>query len=335
MMATYDEDMLRRFFTLTPDDLALVRAARGDHNRLGLALLLVWARVERVIVSNPATLPEAVVAHVGRQLGLTPAALRGYGQRPATHSAHAGLVCAHLGVRPFAARDERGLRAYLHGKAAHTGNTAALLDAAAEWVVREGLLRPLGETTLERIVYASRAAAEDDLFARITGQLGPEECARLDAVCATDGGVSALATLAAPSTQPSAPAIRVACARLMDVRAVLPAHLDWGAITSNRRRQWAALVRRQPAQALRRYPPTKRHTLLLAFLAVRAEELTDDIIEMFDTLIGRVFGDSNDELTEAKAARAQALAEGARRGVPADPARTRRRRGGGQRGRRR
>jgi len=312
MTATYDEETLRRFFTLTPDDLALAHTARGDHNRLGLALLLVWTRVERVVVSNPATLPEAVVAHVGHQLGLTPAALRGYGQRPATHSAHAGLVCAHLGVRPFAARDERGLRAYLHGKAAHTGNTAALLDAAAEWVVREGLLRPLGETTLERIVYAARAAAEEDLFARIAGQLGPEDGARLDAVCATDGGVSAMATLAAPSTQPSAPAIRAACARLLDVRAALPARLDWGAITSNRRRQWAALVRRQPAQALRRYPPAKRHTLLLAFLAVRGEELTDDIVEMFDTLIGRVFGDSSDELTEAKVARAQALAEGAR-----------------------
>lgn len=157
MTVTYDEDTLRRFFTLTPDDLTLVRTARGDHNRLGLALLLVWTRVERVIVSNLATLPAAVVAHVGRQLGLTSAALQGYGQRPATHSAHAGLVCAHLRVRPFAARDERGLRAYLHGKAAHTGNTAALLDAAAEWVVREGLLRPLGETTLERIVYDARA----------------------------------------------------------------------------------------------------------------------------------------------------------------------------------
>ncbi len=174
------------------------------------------------------------------------------------------------------------------------------------------MLRPLGETTLERIVYAARAAAEDDLFARIAGQLGPEEGACLDAVCATDGGVSALATLAEPSTQPSAPAIRVACARLEEVRAALPASLDWGAITSNRRRQWAALVRRQPAQALRRYPPAKRHTLLLAFLAVRGEELTDDIVEMFDTLIGRVFGDAGDELTEAKTARAQALAEGAR-----------------------
>jgi hypothetical protein len=249
---------------------------------------------------------------VSQQLGLAPTVVQGYGRRAATHTAHAGQVCRHLGVRPFAARDERALRAYLEGKAAHTGNTAALLDAAVEWVVREGLLRPLGETTLERLVYAARAAAEDALFATIAAQLTPDDGARLDALCVTEGRVSAVAQLAAPSTQASAPAIKRACQRLEQVRALLPAHLDWGAITSNRRRQWAALVRRQSAQALRRYPPAKRYTLLLAFLSVRGEELTDDIVEMFDTLVGRVFSDTEEELVAAKAAQAQAFAEGAR-----------------------
>ena len=63
---------------------------------------------------------------------------------------------------------------------------------------------------------------------------------------------------------------------------------------------------------LRRYPPAQRYTLLLAFLSVRGEELTDDIVEMFDTLVGRVFSDTEEELVAAKAAQAQAFAEGAR-----------------------
>src|SRR5579884_2583611 len=113
MPAVYDQEVLRRFFTLTPADLALVQTTRSDHNRLGLALLLVWARVERVIVSHPGVLPASVILHVSRQLGLAPTALQGYGQRAATHTAHAGLVCTHLGVRLFGARDERALRAYL------------------------------------------------------------------------------------------------------------------------------------------------------------------------------------------------------------------------------
>ncbi len=105
--ASYDDETLRRFFILTPADLAVVQTAPVDQNRLGMALLLVWARVERVLVSDPATLPETVIAYVSQQLGLTPAALHGYGHRPATQSAHAGLVCTHLGVRPFSAGRRR------------------------------------------------------------------------------------------------------------------------------------------------------------------------------------------------------------------------------------
>jgi TnpA family transposase len=315
--AGYDAETLRRFFTLTPDDLALVGRARGDHNRLGLALLLAWARAEHRLASAPATLPPPVIAHVGAQLGLTPAALAGYGHRPATHTAHAALVCAHLHLRPFTARDEHRLRAFLAGAAAHTGNTAALLDAATDWLVREGVLRPLGETTLERLIYGARATAEEALFAAVAAGLADAERAALDALCDADHGVSPVARLAVPPRQASVPALEETCQRLVQVRAALPAGLSWGDITPNRRRQWAALVRRQSAQALRRYPAAKRHTLLLAFLGVRQEELTDAAVEMFDVLVGRVVGATGEAVRAAKLAQAEAYAEGARlfRGV--------------------
>ncbi len=312
MGAEYDGETLRRFFTLSPEDLEVVRSARGDHNRLGLALLLVWARSERKLVSDPATLPKPVIAHVLKQLGIETDGLEGYGARPATRSAHVATVCEHLGVRPFNASDECGLHEYLCTKAAHTGNTAALLDAAEDWLFREGVLRPTGETTGERLVYSARAAAEEELFAKVAKQLTEEQCERLDALCETGGGTSRVAYLSSPLHQPSAPAIRDACDRLTQVREALPEQIEWGTITQNRRRQWAAVVRRLYAQALRRYPEEKRHTLLLAFLSVRAQELTDAIVEMFDTLIGRVFSHTENDLTEARLKRAEAYAEGAR-----------------------
>ena len=53
----YDEEELQRFFTLGPEDVAFVAGTRSDRNRLALALLLTWARAERKLVSDPATLP--------------------------------------------------------------------------------------------------------------------------------------------------------------------------------------------------------------------------------------------------------------------------------------
>ncbi len=51
----YDDEELQRFFTLGPEDMAFVGGTRSERNRLALALLLTWARVERKLVSDPAT----------------------------------------------------------------------------------------------------------------------------------------------------------------------------------------------------------------------------------------------------------------------------------------
>ena len=132
----YDDEELQRFFTLGPEDLAFVGSARSERNRLALALLLTWARVERRLVSDPAGLPAEVVAFVAGQLALSPDALAGYRRRPATRSAHVAKVCHVLGVRAFAAEDDQRLSGFVAEKVAHTGTTAALVDAA------EGLAPP-------------------------------------------------------------------------------------------------------------------------------------------------------------------------------------------------
>src|SRR5207302_1822545 len=116
---------------------------------------------------------------------------------------------------------------------------------------------------------------------------------QFDDLCRTEGKVSRLAELSDPPQLPSRRSVAIECERLELIRAVLPVHVDWGPITTNRRRQWAAVVRRQTAQAVRRYPPSKRYTLLLAFLSVRREEITDAIVDMFYALIGRVFSHSS------------------------------------------
>lgn len=70
-----DEEAIRRTFLLTPEDLLFLRPTRADAQRLCRALVLLWARVEQVLVSDPTTLPTEVIAHVSKQLGLKPSVL--------------------------------------------------------------------------------------------------------------------------------------------------------------------------------------------------------------------------------------------------------------------
>ena len=100
-------------FTLTPDDLYFLRPLRADSQRLYRALVLLWARVERVLLSETTSIPEGVITQVSTQLGLSPALLEQQRNQPSMRSATFEAVRVYLGVRAFQEADEGRLHAYL------------------------------------------------------------------------------------------------------------------------------------------------------------------------------------------------------------------------------
>lgn len=235
-----DEEQVRRVFKLTPDDLHFLLPLRSDAKRLYRALVLVWARGERVLLSDPNEFPTAVVAYVSKQLGLKPSILSQLRVHAAMRAATFDAVRGYLGIRAWRESDAEDLSAYLTTKVAQTSHPAALAEAVTEWLARQGVLRPQGETTLERLVQQVHARSEEDLFAQIAAQLSAEQGAGLDVLLETTTGDSRLAWLSTPPRAASAVSIKEECARLTLVRQSLSAPLNWGQMTANRLRQWAS-----------------------------------------------------------------------------------------------
>lgn len=229
-------------------------------------------------------------------------------KKPTLHTSEIGHLQAvqdYPRLRPFTPEVAGQLQDFLYRQVAQTGDTAALLEFAHAWLTCQGVFPPNGKTTIERIVYRVRHQAEKDLFGRIADQLTLSQREQLDALCQASQGKSPLAALAAQPQAASAKSICEECSRLARIQAALPASIDWRPVHPSRLTQWAAIVRRLPAQALRRYPPAKRYTLLLAFLTERSQAITDAIVDMFDTLLGRVFAQAAAAQQEATVERSK------------------------------
>src|ERR1044071_3672184 len=108
-----------RLFTLTYDDLHFLEPLRSDAQRLYRALVVVWARVERILVSDPGDFPEEVIQHVSKQLSLTTKVLAQLHNHPSARSATFEAVRKHLEVRAWQESDATALSEYLIEKVAH------------------------------------------------------------------------------------------------------------------------------------------------------------------------------------------------------------------------
>ena len=92
-----DHDEAKRRYALAPEDLALCKRHRRQHNRLGFAVQLALV----CDLGRPLRLAEhvsiAVVEIVGEQIGITPAIFDLYARRDETRREHVSEIVACLG----------------------------------------------------------------------------------------------------------------------------------------------------------------------------------------------------------------------------------------------
>ncbi len=134
---------LVRHYTLSEADLAPIRRCRGDHNRLGHALMLCYLRHPGRPLRAGERPPEPLLAFVAEQIDVLPETVDTYLAAERNRVCHSAEVQNRLRLRPFGTRPAALLSTWLLPYAVEDDRLVHLAGLVLE-ECRRRHLSPLG-----------------------------------------------------------------------------------------------------------------------------------------------------------------------------------------------
>ena len=279
---------LDRYFHLDDADRRLLRARRGDHNRLGFAVQLGTVRFLGTFLANPIEVPPNVVDYLAQQLEVADtSSLPTYLEREETRWGHTALIKRHYGYQDFTAQPAhwRFIR-WLYARAwVGTEGPSVLFDIATTQLLEQKTLLP-GVSVLERLVATVRERVSQRGWKVLSRLPTAEQCQRLDAILKVneDARQTVLDQLRRSPTRHSAPALVAALHRLKQIRAIGVSHLVIPNVPPSRLKALSRAAFTSRAQTIQRMPRARRIATLLAFARDVEATAQDDALTVLELL---------------------------------------------------
>lgn len=281
-----DDALLSRFYTLGPRELALVRERRQPHNRLGVALLALHVQHLGYFPETHADVPAEVVAAVAQQLDVDPGRYPHYARRDETRREHQLQVADALGYLPLTSARARQEVTWLAPLAAGTARGLPLVTALLDHLRQDRVLVP-AVTVLERLAQMALKRAHSEAVRQLTLDLTPVQCIALDGLLEVPDGerLTRLAWLRQSRTKASPASILALLDRLDALRALELRDGLASQVHPNRLRLMAREGAQVTPQHYREFEPGRRYALLVATLLDRAEQITDEVLDLHDRVM--------------------------------------------------
>lgn len=288
-----DERGMVRHYTLSAEDLMLINRRRREPNRLGFAVMLCYLRFPGRILQQGEQPPATLCAFVAEQLGLDPAHFGDYAERDQTRREHVLEIQAALGLQPLTRALYREVAVWLLPTALATDHGPTLVTAVLEELRSRHIVCP-PLPAIERLGGSVRARAQRQLWRQLTGGLTEQQCQALDQLLEVrmGGGQSTLAWLRQTAYAATGGNFPKLIERLNLVRAL---GIEPERATRVHQNYWLKLARegaQSTVQHLAELEPSRRYATLTALVLELTAILTDESLNMFEHLVGKLFAKS-------------------------------------------
>src|SRR5277367_980575 len=298
---------LVRHYTLTETDLAMIRRCRGDHSRLGYALMLCYLRHPGRPLRTNERPPAVLVLFVAEQIDVRPGGIDDYLASEQNRRRHATELQDRLRLRPFGQHAAAELAEALHPQTLENDRLFHLAELVMEECRKRRIVVP-PPRRLERLCIELRFRARREIERRLTLGLSHEQRRQLDALTQRRAatGQSWLVWLRQMPQAPKPAAMLGLIERLNHVRAIGIDAARGHRVHQARLAQLAREAGRTTAQHLSGYERLRRHAILVAITLELGATLTDQAIDLFERLVGTMF--SKAETRHARAFQADGSA---------------------------
>ena len=285
-----DPAAIVRYYTFSPDDMALIRERRRAANRLGFAVQLAYFRHPGRIMRVDEEPPVDMLAFIASQVHAGVDDFRDYAGRAQTRREHLADLQACLNIKLARRADARPLFSAALNEAIGSDRGDAIVLAMIEHLRASRVLLP-SPLELERVALSARALARKRAHKNLIEGLSPETMASLQGllVVADDEERTPFVWL---REWPEAPRQRNLVALVERLEAVRK--LGVGADREKRihRARYAAIAREIAILVPRdisRFETPRRLATLVVFAREMEAVLTDAALAMFDKMLGAVF----------------------------------------------
>ena len=174
-----DQRELVRHYTLSAADLGAIRRCRGDHNRLGHALMLCYLRYPGRPLKAGERPPRPLLLFIAEQIDALPESIEDYLAAERNRQRHVAELQDRLGFRPFGTRPAADLAGWLLPHAIENDRLVHLAGLVVEECRRRRIVVP-SPSALERLCVQARYQARGEVQRRLTDGLSTDQRRRLD-----------------------------------------------------------------------------------------------------------------------------------------------------------
>lgn len=284
------KDELIRHYTFNETDLSVIRQRRGAANRLGFAVQLCYLRFPGIFlgVDDPPFLP--LLRMVAAQLKVPVESWNHYGQREQTRREHLVELQTVFGFKPFTMSHYRQAVHTLTELALQTDKGIVLASTLVENQRRQSIILP-AMNAIERASAEAITRANRSIHAALADSLIPVHRQRLDELLKRKDGskMTWLAWLRQSPAKPNSRHMLEHIERLKAWQALdLPAGIE-RQVHQNRLLKIAREGGQMTPADLAKFESQRRHATLVALAIEGMATVTDEIIDLHDRIIGKLF----------------------------------------------